>query len=95
MDISKSSFELMLGTMKAQLKLAEFKFGGRDSESFRYFKEQTMNHFYEGIRKFFQQGLTDGTFEKCSCGANMRHGWTECPRCSGSGYSDTKKVGDK
>jgi len=88
MSISKSIFEMQLGCMKNVLKLMEFKFGGRDSEQFKYVKEQIMNFTYEGTRKFFQQGVVDGMFEKCSCGANMRHGWASCELCAGSGYKD-------
>lgn len=91
MNLSKSIFELQLGVMKNQLKLGEFKFGGKDSEQFKYFKEQTMNHFYDGIKKFYQQMSSEGIFEKCSCGANLRHGWTDCPGCAGSGFVDNKK----
>lgn len=90
MNISKSVFEMQLGVMKNTLKLMEFRFGGRDSEPFKYVKEQIMNFHYDGLRRFFQQGVDEGAFESCSCGANLRHGWQACSHCSGSGYSDVK-----
>jgi hypothetical protein len=79
---------MQLGVMKNTLKLMEFKFGGRDSEQFKYVKEQIMNFTYDGTKKFFIQGVADGVFEKCDCGANLRHGYTACEDCSGSGYKD-------
>jgi hypothetical protein len=75
--------------MKRILKLGEFKFG-KDSEQFRFYKEETMNSVYENSKKFFLQGVSEGVFEKCNCGANLRHGWTECTFCCGSGYKDMK-----
>lgn len=90
MNCSKKVFELMLDVMKKQLKLAEFGFGGKDKEAFIYFKEQTMNHFYDTTKRFYQQGVTNGEFEHCNCGASMRHGWKEC-ECGGSGFKDKKK----
>jgi hypothetical protein len=88
-NIAKKIFELNLGIMKNILKLMEFKFGGRDSDQFRFVKEQIMNNFYDGMKKFFQNGTDEGIFERCSCGASMRHGWTSCEFCSGSGWKDT------
>ena len=87
-NLAKSIFVLQLGIMKNVLKLMEFKFGGRENEQFKYVKEQVMNFFYDGTKKFFIQGVADGVFEKCGCGANLRHGYTECPNCSGCGYKD-------
>ena len=89
MNLAKSIFEMQLGIMKRILKLGEFKFG-KDSEQFRFYKEETMNSVYENSKKFFLQGVSEGVFEKCSCGANLRHGWTECTFCCGSGYKDMK-----
>ena len=87
MNLAKSIFEMQLGIMKRILKLGEFKFG-KDSEQFRFYKEETMNSVYENSKKFFLQGVSEGVFEKCSCGANLRHGWTECTLCAGAGYRD-------
>lgn len=81
MGMSKSLFESQLGIMKRILKLGEFKFG-KDTDQFRFFKEEVMNAVYDGNKKFFQQE----NFDKCDCGANMRHGWSDCPKCGGSGY---------
>lgn len=87
MQISRSVFETQLGIMKKILKLGEFKFG-KETDQFKYFKEEVMNHVYEGTKKLYSQLATDGVFERCGCGANMRHGWTNCEDCSGSGFRD-------
>jgi len=91
MSISKSIWEMQLGIMKNVLKLGEFKFGGKESDQFKFFKESIMNFTYDGIKRFYQQMTTEGLFDKCSCGANLRHGWTDCPECAGSGFADKKK----
>jgi len=89
MNYSKAIFELMLDIMKKQLKLAEFGFGGKN-DAFVYFKEQTMNHFYDTTKKFYQQGVADGIFEHCNCGNSIRRGHKDC-ECGGSGYKDKKE----
>jgi NADH pyrophosphatase NudC (nudix superfamily) len=91
MNCSKAIFELMLDVMKKQLKLAEFGFGGKESEAFIYFKEQTMNHFYDTTKRVYQQGITNGDFDYCKCGASIRRGHKDCEFCGGSGYRDKEK----
>ena len=87
--LSKNIFALMLGIMKNQLKLAEFRFGGKESDTYKYYKEQTMNHFYDATKKFYLQGVIDGLFETCECGASLRHGWSQhCQQCAGCGFKD-------
>jgi hypothetical protein len=92
MNLAKEIWALELGIMKNQLKIGEFRFGGKDNDSFKYFKEQTMDHFYEATKKFFiQNSGQGGIFERCSCSANLRHGWDiNCSDCSGSGFRDKK-----
>ena len=89
--LSKEIWDLELSIMKSQLKLGEFKFGGRESEQYRFFKENTMNHVYEGTKRFFQKMEKAGLFERCECGANLRHGWTGCEKCGGSGWKDKEE----
>lgn len=89
MNLAKSIFEMQLAIMKRILKLGEFKFG-KDSDQFRFYKEETMNAVYENSKKFFQQGVSEGAFEKCSCGANLRKGWKDCESCCGSGFKEIK-----
>lgn len=91
-SLSKGIWNLVMGIMKNQLKLAEFRLGDRSSESFKYYKEMTMNHFYEATKRFFQEGVAIELFERCSCGANLRHGWTNCDFCAGSGFKDKAAV---
>jgi hypothetical protein len=90
-SISKGIWEMMLGVLKNQLRLGEFKFGGRESDQFKYFKETTMNTVYDSTKKFFQQGVLDGLFEKCSCNSNLRHGWQQCEFCNGVGFRDKEE----
>jgi hypothetical protein len=87
MQIAKPVFEQQLSIMKRILKLGEFKFG-KDSEQFKFFKEEVMNSIYEGTKKMFLLLSNDGVLEKCGCGANLRHGWTDCQLCAGSGFKD-------
>jgi hypothetical protein len=90
MNIAKSVFVMQLGIMKNLLTLFEFKFGGRDSDQYKYVKEQIMNYVYEGLKKFYQEGVELGIFEKCPCGANLRKGFRNC-ECGGSGFHDKIK----
>lgn len=90
-SLSTSIWELQMGVMKNVLKLMEFRFGGRDTEAYRYVKEQVMNYTYEATKKFFIQGTAAGLFERCECGANLRHGWNSCQSCAGSGFRDVIK----
>jgi hypothetical protein len=90
MNLAKSIFEMQLAIMKRILKLGEFKFG-KDSDQFRFYKEETMNAVYENSKKLFQQGVSEGVFEKCDCGANLRHGWKSCESCCGSGFKEIAK----
>lgn len=90
-NLSKAIFETQLSIMKSILRLMEFKFGGRESEQYRYAKEQAMNYFYNNTKKLFEQLVSEGTVERCVCGANIRHGWTSCESCSGSGFRDRIK----
>jgi len=89
-NIAKSVYETQLGIMKNALKLGEFKFGGKDSDQFKFFKEQIMNFHYDALKRFFIDGVKEGVFEKCICGANLRQGWKICESCAGSGYRDKK-----
>ena len=87
MNFAKSIFEMQLVVMKRILKLGEFKFG-KDSDQFSFYKEETMNAVYDNLKKFFQLGVSEGVFEKCSCGATLRKGWKQCENCCGSGFRD-------
>lgn len=91
MGMTKNIFEMQLDIMKRILQLGEFKFG-KDTDQFKYFKQETMNAVYEGTKKFFLKGVKDGDFAACDCGASLRHGWNSCNFCSGSGYKDVEEV---
>jgi hypothetical protein len=83
--LSKMIFETQLSIMKRMLKLGEFKFK-KDTDEFKFYKEEVMNATYEGTKKLFSQMAEAGILERCQCQANMRHGWTECGLCAGSGF---------
>ena len=85
--LSKMIFETQLSIMKRMLKLGEFKFK-KDTDEFKFYKEEVMNAVYEGTKKLFIQMMDAGILEKCPCSGNLRHGWTSCGCCAGSGYRD-------
>jgi hypothetical protein len=87
MNIAKGIFEMNLDIMKRILSLGEFKFG-KDTDQFKFYKQETMNAVYEGTKKFFLKGVKEDAFEPCSCGASLRHGWDKCEHCGGSGFKD-------
>ena len=87
MNVAKSIFEMNLDIMKRILSLGEFKFN-KDTDQFKFFKQETMNAVYEGTKKFYLKGVKEGTFEPCDCGASLRHGWDKCESCGGSGFKD-------
>jgi len=91
MGMTKNIFEMQLDIMKKGLSLGEFKFG-KDTDQFKYFKQELMNFHYEGLKKFFLKGVKDGDFLACDCGASLRHGWQACSFCAGSGYKDVEEV---
>lgn len=90
-SLSIGIWNLELGILKNILKLMEFKFGGRESDQYKYVKEQVMNFIFDGTKRFFQEGTAVGLFERCPCGANLRKGWDKCEDCAGSGYRDKVK----
>jgi len=85
MNIAEQLFLTSLNIMKSVLDLAEFKFG-KDSEDFKYFKKQIMNVTYSNLQETFRKLELDNEIEKCECKANLRHGYTDCKNCHGSGY---------
>ncbi len=76
--------------MKSILDLGEY--GLRDDDTaYKYFKRQTMDAFYNGLRKTFQELEHEGVLKRCKCGSNMRNGYTKCPECHGAGYRNVNE----
>lgn len=90
MQLAKSIFQMNLKIMKQILSLGEFKLG-KKSEEYKYFKSQVMDSFYTGIGDLFKYFYDNKLIEKCSCKANIRNGYSDCPLCGGSGYKNNEK----
>lgn len=86
----KVFWETSLEIMKRVLRIGEFKFG-KESDQYRFFKEEVMNAFYLTIKRVLQTLVMQGILEECECKANLRHGWSNCKFCSGSGYREKVK----
>ena len=73
MQIAKAIFHNNLYIMKKILDLGEFKLG-KKSDDYKY------------LKKLFKQMFDEKIVIKCNCGANIRHGYTDCEFCGGCGY---------
>jgi len=89
-DIAKKVFWSQLSIMKKILDLLEFKFG-KENEEFIYLRKEVMDKTYNGLKKIFRELETNKQIKKCSCNANLRHGYSDCEFCGGSGYKDYNK----
>jgi len=76
-----------LDIMKKTLDLLSFKFDCRTKE-FKYFKSQVMDFTYNNLKKLFKHLESNKIIKKCSCGTNVRRGYSSC-KCGGSGYINT------
>ena len=85
-DVVKEIFWFSLSIMKSILSLAEFKLG-KNSDDYKYFKKEVMDYFYNNLYKFYENFVKKGIFEHCTCGAKLRHGYSSCSNCGGSGYT--------
>lgn len=87
-QIAKTIFLQNLEIMKQILDLGEFKLG-RKSDDFKYYKREVMDYFFDGMKKLFKQWEQEKLIEKCLCKARLRHGYSKCEFCGGSGYRNT------
>ena len=88
-QIARTIFLVCLDIMKKILDLGQFKLG-KKSEDFIYYKKEVMNYFYDSLKKLFKILEQNKVIEKCSCGANIRKGYSECEKCGGAGYINKK-----
>ena len=84
-QFAKKIFLMNLSVMKQILDLGEFKLG-KKSEDFKYFKKQVMNSFYKSMNKIFKELVNEKILMRCGCKAKIRQGYSDCPKCGGSGY---------
>ena len=90
-QIAKEVFLGNLGVMKDVLSLAEFKLG-KDTDDYKYFKRKTMDFFYNNMLTMFQKMESSKLIVKCECKARLRHGFSPCENCGGSGYRNNGGV---
>lgn len=88
-QIAKIIFLFSLSIMKKILDLGEFKLG-KKSDDYKYFKRQIMDFFYKGLNKLYKSLADEKIIERCDCKANLRKGYSDCEKCSGSGYKNKK-----
>lgn len=84
-NIAETIFLAHLEIMKSVLDLGKYGLKG-DDDTYKYFKKQIMDTFYNGLRKTFQELEREGVLKRCKCESNLRHGYTKCADCHGAGY---------
>lgn len=76
---------MCLSIMKKILDLGEFKLG-KKTDDYKFFRREVMNTVYRSIKNTFNELKKQNILETCSCKSKMRHGYSDCPYCGGSGY---------
>lgn len=84
-QIAKEIFLFTLSVMKSILSLLEFRLE-KDSEAYKYAKQQVMFFFYNGLKDLFKKLEKQDIVEQCECNSNFRKGYSKCDMCAGSGY---------
>jgi len=88
-QIAKIVFLSCLAIMKKILDLGEFKLG-KKSQDYKYFRKQTMDYFYNNLKKLFLQLEEKKIITLCDCKSKLRQGYSNCSLCGGSGYKNKK-----
>lgn len=86
-NLIKTTYWMCLSIMKKILSLYEYKVG-KNSEEYRYFKQQIMDFFFLELGKFYKELLKQGLVKNCECKASLRCGFSKCEYCGGSGYAE-------
>jgi len=86
-NIAETIFLAHLEIMKSVLDLGKYGLKG-DDDTYKYFKKQVMDTFYNGLRKNFSELERAGVLKRCKCESNLRHGYTDCVNCHGAGYEN-------
>lgn len=91
LELAKYYYWLHKQHMKDLFNLGEFKFGGRDSEEYKYYKKQVQKIIYSQLNKILESLHETGLTVTCECGASLdkREGYTTCQLCGGSGYRNS------
>lgn len=87
-SITRTIYLKKLSIMKKILDLAEFKLTPKE---FKFFKQQLMDITYNGLKELFLSLECEKRIKRCDCGANLRQGYSDCPKCGGSGYKEIEK----
>jgi len=86
--LPKVIFVTILTIMKKILDLGEYKL---DEKSFKYFKKQVMDIVFNSLQSLFRQLEENKIVKKCDCKSKLRQGYSDCPKCFGSGYCNIDK----
>jgi hypothetical protein len=55
-------------------------------------KKQIMSNFYNGMIRLFQKWEYEKLVVKCECNSKLKHGFSNCETCGGSGYRNAEDV---
>lgn len=81
-ELAKLTFLTNLASMKKVLDLGEYKL---DEKSFRYYKKQIMDIFFNSLKEIFKQLEQDKIIKRCHQKCSLRNGYSDC-LCGGSGW---------
>lgn len=92
LQIAKIIFFKHKNTLKKLLQMGEFKFGGRKSQEYKFFKKNCSDYVYEQLKQILKLLEIMKISEKCECGCSIekREGTQPCLSCGGSGYKNTE-----
>ena len=83
-QIPASIYIHRLGVMKSILDLGAYRLGKKTDE-YKFYKREVMNYIYDDFLSLMKEFEKCGLVKKCSCGANVRHGYKADCVCRGSG----------
>ena len=89
-QIARLIFLTSLDIMKSILDLISFKMG-KTSDEYLYMKKKIMDEFYNKLRKLFKTSETQKIVKQCPDKCSLRKGYSDCPHCNGSGYTNLEK----
>lgn len=92
LQIAKIIFFKHKNTLKKLLQMGEFKFGGKKSQEFKFYKKTCSDHMYDQLKQILKLLEIMKISEKCTCSSSIdkREGIKPCILCGGSGYTNTE-----
>ena len=97
-QIAARIFTRAMTSMKSLLEMGEFKFGGKDSPGYKFYKKEVMDQTYDMLVDIYDELLREGVLDMCGCGAIMtkekRGGYSQCQWCNGSSYRNSKEFNE-